>query len=80
MRDLINDEIYECQKCGNQVLDYQPQLCCDGRECGCLGLPLEPCICTECWDNYYINLLKIKIKEDVNERFNKIFTYAQGRS
>lgn len=36
-------------------LGYTPQMCCDGRECGCRGLPTEPPICSEeCykkWEN-----------------------------
>jgi hypothetical protein len=32
------------------VKDYDPKMCCSGHECGCMGMPTEPCICSEeCW-------------------------------
>lgn len=38
-----------CENCGKPVYGYVEQRCCDGRECGCMGRPLEPCWCDECW-------------------------------
>ena len=39
----------ECIICGKPVLDYFPKFCCSGVECGCLGKPIEPCVCSsEC--------------------------------
>ncbi|MNW37050.1 hypothetical protein D3C74_140810 [compost metagenome] len=39
-----------CINCGT-LTDYEPEYCCEGRECGCMGLPIEPPICSkECWD------------------------------
>ncbi len=39
-----------CQK----LTDYEPEMCCSGTiqdECGCMGQPLEPCVCSqECFD------------------------------
>lgn len=28
--------------------DYVPEYCCDGRECGCMGLPNNPMLCDVC--------------------------------
>ena len=40
-----------CLICGIEVPDYEPKYCCDGRECGCMGQPVDPCICSNrCWD------------------------------
>jgi len=40
-----------CLICGADVLDYDPQMCCGGHECGCMGLPTNPCLCSkECAD------------------------------
>lgn len=25
----------------------EPQMCCDGRMCGCMGQPTEPIVCSE---------------------------------
>jgi hypothetical protein len=38
-----------CEKCGKPVHGYVEERCCDGRECGCMGLPVTPCWCEECW-------------------------------
>lgn len=42
---------YLCEHCQKPVCDYTPQICCDGFQCGCMGRPTEPCVCsTECWN------------------------------
>lgn len=44
-------EIPKCEVCKKEVPDYEPEYCCGGFECGCYGLPMMPCICSnECWD------------------------------
>lgn len=35
----------KCDVCGCIVEDYEPEYCCDGRECCCMGLPIGPCLC-----------------------------------
>jgi hypothetical protein len=43
--------IETCIVCNRPVPDYEPQFCCNGHDCGCRGMPTEPCICSnECWD------------------------------
>jgi len=44
MSDLYDLPCLICQKI---VKDYDPMMCCDGFECGCMGQPTEPCICSE---------------------------------
>jgi len=45
---------YRCLICQKPVLDYEPEYCCSGRDCGCRGQPMEPCICSsECEDAVY---------------------------
>ena len=42
---------YYCELCQKPVLDYEPIYCCNGWQCGCHGMPQEPCICSNrCWD------------------------------
>jgi hypothetical protein len=36
-----------CLICGKPVPDYVAEGCCDGRECGCMGQAINPCICSE---------------------------------
>lgn len=38
-----------CEICGKPVPDYEPEYCCSGWQCGCMGVPIEPCVCSvEC--------------------------------
>lgn len=54
----------ECEVCGKKVPDYKPQFCCSSFDCGCQGLPIHPCICSnECWD---------KLLDNKNERENRM--------
>lgn len=40
-----------CMGCGNDFYGPEPKMCCDGRECGCMGQPVEPVVCSqECYD------------------------------
>ena len=40
-----------CEVCGAFVKDFEYQICCNGFECGCMGLPVEPCVCSmTCWE------------------------------
>lgn len=40
-----------CIVCGAFVEGFKYRLCCNNFDCGCMGRPLEPCICSEkCWD------------------------------
>lgn len=46
--------VAQCLSCGKPVPDYEPTFCCADRDCGCLGLPTEPCCCsTECENALY---------------------------
>jgi hypothetical protein len=41
-----------CEICGTEI---KVQMCCSGRECGCMGLPVEPPVCSdECYDKLMI--------------------------
>ncbi|RJE88606.1 hypothetical protein D3P07_11465 [Paenibacillus sp. 1011MAR3C5] len=61
---MINKQhIYntKCIVCDAQVYDYEPQMCCDGRECGCMGKPLEPPLCsTECEEKVFGKYVGVK--------------------
>ena len=37
-----------CDVCGTEI---EVNMCCSGHECGCMGLPTEPPVCSEkCYD------------------------------
>jgi hypothetical protein len=35
-----------CAICNRPVPGWEPILCCSGYECGCMGQPTEPCVCS----------------------------------
>ena len=57
---MSSNEKYYCwnEKCNNEI--PEPQSCCSGRECGCMGQPIDPPFCSnECMDEY---------RKKINER------------
>ena len=65
-----------CIVCGMPVPDYRPEICCNGRDCGCMGQPINPCICGEkCWEvfcntaEYNYDLEKARIASGI-EKWN----------
>lgn len=44
-------EVPLCLICDKPVPDYVEKRCCSGIDCGCMGQPIEPCVCSqECYD------------------------------
>ncbi|QUH21459.1 hypothetical protein [Alkaliphilus sp. B6464] len=41
---------YYClkEKSVEEFTKYEPEGCCSGRDCGCMGQPINPPICDEC--------------------------------
>lgn len=37
----------KCLEC-NEAEIPEPELCCSGHMCGCMGLPIDPPYCDEC--------------------------------
>jgi hypothetical protein len=44
-----------CMVCGKTYMGEDPKMCCSGRDCGCLGLPIEPMVCSEECYNKILN-------------------------
>jgi len=43
----------DCQICGVFVPGFKYEMCCDGRECCCMGLPDSLCLCgKECQEKF----------------------------
>lgn|SRR5574340_45679 len=38
---------WECLICHKPVPEYKPKYCCNGVDCGCMGQPIEPCVCSD---------------------------------
>lgn len=53
-----------CIICGTEI---EIQMCCNGRECGCMGQPVEPPVCSsKCEDELYNNFDKYFPKNKQN--------------
>lgn len=40
-----------CMVCGTEFEGEEPKMCCSGRDCGCMGMPVEPIVCSsECYE------------------------------
>lgn len=35
-----------CMSCGEEFEGPEPLMCCSGRDCGCMGMPVDPIICS----------------------------------
>lgn len=53
-----------CIVCGQPFRGEEPKMCCDGRECGCMGLPIDPVVCSEwCYQHGFKPLTKGTTRE-----------------
>ncbi len=48
---------WKCLICGGEV-PYEPEMCCDGKDCGCRGLPIYPPICGDKCNEKFIEKMK----------------------
>lgn len=45
-----SDGVWLCCNCSSPMAGHEPPTCCSGYECGCMGQPTEPNVCSEkCW-------------------------------
>lgn len=66
-----------CLICKKPVPDFVPQYCCSGMNCGCGGLPVNPCICSdECEDALY-KYIGLPFDERRQKAGIALFTAAQ---
>lgn len=35
-----------CMCCNKTYLGEEPKICCSGKDCGCMGMPTEPIVCS----------------------------------
>lgn len=50
-KGLLNLKNWKCDFCSKPIRvskDYEPEMCCNGRECGCFGMPINEIFCTDC--------------------------------
>ena len=42
----MSEDKYYCLECSVELHeDYEPEMCCNGRDCGCMGMPTSPPFC-----------------------------------
>lgn len=55
-REVVWVKDWHCNGCNAPIQvpnDYEPEYCCDGRECGCYGLPVNPMFCDACEERVF---------------------------
>lgn len=35
-----------CEVCGSEFLGNEPEYCCNGKDCGCRGMSIDPIVCS----------------------------------
>jgi len=60
-----------CEICKTEI---EIKYCCSGHECGCMGLPIDPPVCSDkCYNEFMnnINLYNIKKEENIEENIEE---------
>jgi hypothetical protein len=56
---MSNEVTLTCMVCNKEFEGEEPKMCCSGRDCGCMGMPIDPIVCSEeCYDNLPFNKSK----------------------
>lgn len=50
-----------CENCGTKWQGEEPKMCCNGTDCGCMGLPVDGPICC---DEKCFNELMVKLNQN----------------
>ena len=63
-----------CDVCGTEI---EVNMCCSGHECGCMGLPTEPPVCSEkCYDTF----MSKEFKDERNSKIEVAFLLPKIKS
>ena len=63
--------LVNCMSCGDEYLSEEPKYCCNGSDCGCMGMPIDPIICSiEC---YYELPMFNKLSAEEKQKRIKLF-------
>lgn len=57
------DEGEPCLICHRPVYGYKPLMCCSGHECGCMGQPTNPCVCSKKCSNALLDNIGMEMEE-----------------
>lgn len=59
-------QISLCIFCDKPLFDYEPEYCCNGYMCGCMGLPIYPPIHEECVIIKFLSDIKKMSEQEPN--------------
>ncbi len=60
-----------CDICGTEI---EVRMCCSGHECGCMGLPIDPPVCSsECYDKFMDKQKNIKHSHTIGFNLKKYY-------
>lgn len=62
-KDLIaiykcNNVPLTCMYCNEQFEGKEPEICCNSSDCGCMGMPIDPVVCSKGCCEMFINSVK----------------------
>lgn len=67
-----------CMACNVRFEGEEPQMCCSGIDCGCMGLPIEPVVCSDkCYD-LVMNKHKPNITMTEEQKFTDLANIIVG--
>lgn len=65
---------WECIECKTPI-DYEPEYCCSGYMCGCMGMPIDPPLCVRCFERIINGRVKNTYKTTVSTKGNTVYTF-----
>lgn len=65
---LVEEDLV-CMVCDKSFKGISPGFCCSGRDCGCMGMPIEPIVCS---DDCYGKVIRREHLKNNSKGFVKI--------
>jgi len=63
----VSEEQFYCEGCGNP-LSFTPRTCCSDFDCGCMGRPIDPPVCSaECYHKAYPHMLRLETQQMLDD-------------
>ena len=48
----VSSQTYRCMHCDKEV-EGVITYCCNQSDCGCMGLPVDPPVCSDCYETLF---------------------------
>lgn len=72
----MNDTKYYCQNPGCENEIEEPQRCCNGSDCGCYGMPVDPLYCSQRCETEHSIYKRLEIAHEKVKARGVIFVEA----